>query len=190
MVETTFDYPRWIAEALVDVARRALRVVAEDGLPGVHHFYRTLRTDAPGVLLPQSLRNRFPQEMTIVLQHQFWGLAVTDEAFSVSLRFSGARQQITVPFAALIAFADPSVELGLRFRPSAAEAGAPSPTPRAGSPTEPDSGPETPKASQASTNHSVRGSSSTWRCRWVRLSMRQRFTSRRAASNASSGVAR
>jgi hypothetical protein len=136
MAEPPFDYPRWIAEALVEVARRALREVAESGLPGEHHFLLTFRTDAPGVLIPQNLRNHFPQEMTIVLQHQFWGLAVTDEAFSVSLRFSGTVQQVTVPFAALTAFVDPSVGLGLQFR-AAAEPGDPGP-PTAASEPEPE----------------------------------------------------
>jgi hypothetical protein len=124
MADEPLDYPRWIAEALVDVARRALRSVAEQGLPGEHHFFVTFRTDAPGVFIPQSLRNRFPTEMTIVLQHQFWGLDVSDEAFSVSLRFSGAVQQLTVPFGALTAFVDPSVGLGLQFRVGAKTDGA------------------------------------------------------------------
>ena len=118
MAEPSFDYPRWIAEALVEVARRALRAVAESGLPGEHHFYLSFRTDAPGVFIPQNIRSRFPHEMTIVLQHQFWGLAVTDQAFTVSLRFSGTVQQVTVPFEALTAFVDPSVGLGLQFRPA------------------------------------------------------------------------
>lgn len=128
MPDESLDYPRWIAEALVDVARRALRTVAEQGLPGDHHFFITFRTGDPGVLMPRNLQARFPAEMTIVLQHQFWGLEVTDQAFSVALRFSGARQQLSIPFAALTAFVDPSVGLGLRFQP-AAKASPPPPEP-------------------------------------------------------------
>ena len=138
MADEPLDYARWIAEALVDVARRALRTVSSHGLPGEHHLLLTFRTDAPGVVIPQSLRKRFPTEMSIVLQHQFWGLEVSDEAFSVSLRFSGALRQLTVPFDALTAFVDPSVQLALQFRvveaAGAPPASLPPPEPRAESP--------------------------------------------------------
>lgn len=150
MADEPLDYPRWIAEALVEVARRALRSVAEQGLPGEHHFFVTFRTDAPGVFIPQSLRNRFPTEMTIVLQHQFWGLDVTEETFSVSLRFSGAVQQLTVPFAALTAFVDPSVGLGLQFQvPAEGDRSAPSEAPEAKAEGSP---PPAPSGSDRSEN--------------------------------------
>ncbi|HEX2253714.1 MAG TPA: ClpXP protease specificity-enhancing factor SspB [Thermoanaerobaculia bacterium] len=110
----TLDYPRWIAEALRTVARRALAQVAEEGLPGEHHFFLTFRTRDPGVRLPDPLRDQ-SEEITIVLQNQFWDLVVDDEAFAVTLTFGGARQRVVVPFAALTAFADPSVPFGLRF---------------------------------------------------------------------------
>jgi len=109
------DYPLLVREALLEVPRRALLRVAREGLPGEHHFYVSFRTDHPGVSVSPGLKARHPQEMTIVLQHQYWDLAVGDEAFSVTLRFAGAPERVHVPFAALTAFADPAAEFGLRF---------------------------------------------------------------------------
>ncbi len=109
------DYPAILQEALRDAVRRVLEQVAEHGLPGDHHFYIGFSTDFPGVEVPRSLREQYPEEVTIILQHQFWGLEVTAEAFSVLLSFGGSRQRLTVPFAALTAFADPSADFGLRF---------------------------------------------------------------------------
>jgi hypothetical protein len=123
--EDPLDYARLVREALRDVPRQALRLAASEGLPGEHHFYLTFRTDAPGVELPAGLRQRYPLEMTIVLQQQFWGLEVGDDAFSVTLRFGGAPQRVTIPLAALTAFVDPSVPFGLRLAEEAAEAGKP-----------------------------------------------------------------
>jgi uncharacterized protein len=109
------DYAAMLQEALRDVVRRAMEQVAEHGLPGDHYFYIGFRTDAPGVEVPRFLREQHPQEMTIILQHQFWGLEVTPEGFSALLSFGGSKQRISVPFAALTAFADPSADFGLRF---------------------------------------------------------------------------
>lgn len=109
------DYPGMVQAALRDVPRRALAQVAEEGLPGDHHFVLAFKTRAPGVRLPKFLLDLHPEEMTVVLQHQFWDLYVDREAFSVVLAFGGTRQPITVPFTALTAFADPSVPFGLRF---------------------------------------------------------------------------
>lgn len=122
------DYPGMVHAALRDVPRRALAQVAEEGLPGDHHFVLAFKTRAPGVRLPKFLLDLHPEEMTVVLQHQFWDLYVDREAFSVVLAFGGSRQPITVPFAALTAFADPSVPFGLRFdapgdEPAGAEMG-------------------------------------------------------------------
>lgn len=97
------------------MVRRALAEVAENGLPGEHHFYVSFTTRAPGVSIPRFLFDLHPEEMTIVLQHQFWELEVDAEAFSVTLLFNGTRQRLTVPFAAVQAFADPAAEFGLRF---------------------------------------------------------------------------
>jgi hypothetical protein len=121
------DYSALLQEALRDAVRRVLEQVAEHGLPGEHHFYIGFRTDFPGVEVPRFLRDQYPEEMTIILQHQFWGLDVTPEAFSVLLSFGGSRQRLTVPFAALTTFADPSADFGLRFGAAAGETPAAEP---------------------------------------------------------------
>jgi hypothetical protein len=125
------DYPAILQDALRDAVRRVLEQVAEHGLPGEHHLYIGFRTDFPGVQVPRGLRQQYPEEVTIILQHQFWGLEVTPEDFSVILAFGGSRQRILVPFAALTAFADPSADFGLRFdagaSASAPEDAAPEP---------------------------------------------------------------
>ena len=111
------DYARLVREALRDVPRQALRLAASEGLPGDHHFYLTFRTSHPGVALSPGLHARYPDQMTIVLQHQYRDLAVGEDAFSVTLRFGGAPERLHVPFAALVAFADPGAKFGLRFEP-------------------------------------------------------------------------
>jgi len=121
-MDDVLDYPRLLRGALLGVVRQALRLVAENGLPGEHHFYVTFRTGHPGVALSKALRAQHPEEMTVVLQHQFWDLEVTDESFSVSLRFGGRSHSVTVPFAAVTAFADPAAQIGLRFEPAGHEA--------------------------------------------------------------------
>jgi len=115
------DYAAILQDALRDAVRRVLEQVTEHGLPGEHHFYIGFRTDFPGVEVPRFLREQYPEETTIILQHQFWDLEVTPEWFSVLLSFGGARQRLTVPFAALTAFADPSADFGLRFGEAAVE---------------------------------------------------------------------
>lgn len=125
--ESLLPYERWTEEALRRVAMRALQYAAANGLPGEHHFYLTFRTDHPGVVVPPRLRAQYPQEMTIVLQHQFWDLKVDEEAdmFTVGLSFGGVPATLAIPFSALTAFADPQVRFGLRFQagmpPEAAE---------------------------------------------------------------------
>jgi hypothetical protein len=109
------NYDRLMEEAMRSVVRRSVAVAAERGLPGQHHFYVTFRTDLPGVSLPDVLRTRYPREMTIVLQHQFWGLDVREESFSVTLSFDSKHERLTIPFAAVSAFVDPSVQFGLQF---------------------------------------------------------------------------
>ena len=115
--ESLLPYSFWTEEALRLVVQDALSHASEHGLPGDHHFYLTFRTAHPGVAMPGHLRARYPQEMTIVLQHKFWDLAVDKQAgtFSVRLSFGGVAALLTVPFAALTAFADPHVRFGLRF---------------------------------------------------------------------------
>ncbi len=108
-------YNALVENGLRTVVREALRRVAEEGWPGTHHAYLTFRTGAPGVAVPDFLRQRYPEELTIVLQHQFWGLEVGEESFSVTLSFNKVGQRITVPFAALTSYADPSIKFGLQF---------------------------------------------------------------------------
>ena len=121
MANDLFPYDKMVETALRGVARQALAVAARDGLSGDHHFYISFRTPASGVVLPPQLLAKYSEEMTIVLQHQFWGLEVGDEAFSVSLSFSGRVERLTIPYAAIVSFADPSVKFGLQFTAPAPE---------------------------------------------------------------------
>jgi hypothetical protein len=119
------NYQALTEEALRGVVRQALVTAGQRGLPGQHHFYLTFRTNFPGVQIADSLRDRHPEEMTIVLQHQFWGLEVTEKQFSVTLSFNGQHERLVVPFGAVSAFVDPSVQFGLQFSVAAAGAAAP-----------------------------------------------------------------
>jgi uncharacterized protein len=123
--EDAFDYERMVETALRGVVREALDRAARRGLPGEHHFYLSFRTDLPGVVVPPYLREKYPEQLTIVLQHQFWGLETSADAFSVGLSFGGKPERLTVPFAALTGFADPSVKFGLQFTAAAAAPAAP-----------------------------------------------------------------
>ena len=104
-------------EALRGVVRSVLSDVAKKGLPGEHHFYVSFDTNADGVQISPRLHAQYPEEMTIVLQHQFWDLGVTDERFQVGLSFGGIPERLVVPFAAVKGFFDPSVQFGLQFEP-------------------------------------------------------------------------
>ena len=115
MAQNPFDYPQMVEAALRGVMREALARTAREGLPGDQHFYVSFRTCAPGVASPKHLLTKYPDEMTIVLQHQFRALEVGDDAFSVSLSFQSRMEQLTIPFAAVTTFADPSVNFGLQF---------------------------------------------------------------------------
>ena len=116
MVKPLLRYDMMVENALRGVVREALAVAAERGLPGAHHFYITFRTDMPNVEIPDFLKGQYPHEMTIVLEHQFWGLEVDERQFSVTLSFRNLPQRLTIPFAAVTAFSDPSVKFGLEFR--------------------------------------------------------------------------
>jgi uncharacterized protein len=115
MAQDLFQYEKMVETALRGVLREVLNRTARDGLRAGHHFYISFRTDAAGVVLPPQLLAKYPEEMTIVLQHQFWGLEVGDDAFSVTLSFSDRMERLTVPFAAINAFTDPAVKFGLQF---------------------------------------------------------------------------
>ncbi len=110
-----FHYDALVDDALRSVVRRVLRQVADKGLPGSHHFYISFRSTDPGVELPEYLRAKYPEEMTIVLQHQYWDLVIEEEFFEVTVSFNKQQEHIKVPFAALSAFVDPSVRFGLQF---------------------------------------------------------------------------
>src|ERR1700676_4562644 len=112
------DYIRYdiLAQAaLRGVVRTVLADAAKKGLPGEHHFKITFSTVAQGVRLSERMRTQYPEAMTIILQHQFWDLAVTDEGFEVGLSFGGVPERLTVPFNAITAFVDPAVQFGLQF---------------------------------------------------------------------------
>lgn len=115
MTKDYLDYGKLVDEAMYYVVRKALRLVQEYGLPADHHFFITFETEHPGVMISDELKNRYPEEMTIVIQHQFWDLEVEEESFSLVLSFDGVKQNLTVPFEALISFADPGVKFGLQF---------------------------------------------------------------------------
>ena len=122
--ESLLPYDDWTERALRHVVAQAFEFVIEKGLPGSHHFYLTFRTDHPGVMIPERLKAQYPQEMTIVLQHQFWDLKMDREAdmISVGLSFGGVPSTLHIPLGAVVAFADPAVRYGLRFRPIMPEA--------------------------------------------------------------------
>jgi hypothetical protein len=129
MVQDLFDYPQMVQTALRGVVREALARTAREGLRGAHHFYISFRTHASGVVLPDYLLDQYPEEMTIILQHQFWGLEVGDREFSVTVSFQNRPEQLTIPFAAVTSFADPSVKFGLQFELPAAKPGDPAAPP-------------------------------------------------------------
>src|SRR5690242_12514810 len=124
-------YDLVIQDALRGAVRTILIDAAKNGLPGDHHFYITFDTRADSVRLSPRLKAQYPEEMTVVLQHQFWDLRVTDTAFEVGLSFGGIAERLTVPLAAIKGFADPSVQFGLQFESDAdAQADAPSAGPK------------------------------------------------------------
>jgi len=149
--ESQLPYDTWTEQAMRHVAIRALKHAALNGLPGDHHFYLTFRTDDPGTVIPPRLRAQYPQEMTIVIQHQFWDLVV-DEGdggadaghVSIGLSFGGVASVLVIPFVAITAFADPFVHFGIRFSytpaplgidlPISTDAGAPDAPPPTAAP--------------------------------------------------------
>jgi hypothetical protein len=117
------NYEAMAQDALRGVVKTALRrAAAPDGLPGAHHFYITFKTDAAGVSGPNDLLSKYPDEMTIVLQHQYWDLAPGDTFFSVTLQFGGQPKRLSIPYGAVTRFYDPSVQFLLQFEAPAAAA--------------------------------------------------------------------
>lgn len=125
------NYEALAQDALRGVVRAALeRAAMPEGIPGAHHFYITFVTRAPGVTLPPDILAKYPEEMTVVLQHQYWDLAVEPDRFTVMLKFGGLPKVMTVPYAAVTRFYDPSVQFILQFEaPAAAPEPEPEPTP-------------------------------------------------------------
>jgi len=115
MAEQQFPYDMMVQEALRSVVRQSLTQVCKDGFRGEHHFYITFKTQAPNIALPDFLHQQYPEEMTIVLQHQFWNLQVNEEYFEVELSFNDKRENLVIPFGAITGFADPSVKFDLQF---------------------------------------------------------------------------
>lgn len=120
--DSLIPYDEIVQEALRAVVGRVLGEVEHTGgtLPGAHHFYITFKTGAPGVTIPAHLRERFPDEMTIVLQNKFWDLKVSDHGFQVGLSFNQIPALLSIPFSAITAFVDPAVDFGLQFQASVA----------------------------------------------------------------------
>ena len=114
--DSLIPYDEIVQEALRAVVGRVLTQVVTEGLPGSHHFYITFKTNAPNVSIPRSLYERFPDEMTIVLQNKYWDLKVTDTGFEVGLTFNQVPAHLEIPFAAVTAFADPAVDFALQFQ--------------------------------------------------------------------------
>ena len=115
MAQSEIDYGALLQRALRSVVREVLARAEREGLPGEHHFYLSLRTDHPDTQVPPFLRQRFPEEITVVLQHQFRDLVVDDLGFAVTLRFDGMPARLVVPWEAVVAFFDPTAEVGRRF---------------------------------------------------------------------------
>lgn len=125
--DSLIPYDEIVQEALRAVVGRVLGEIERTGgeLPGNHHFYITFKTGASGVSIPRNLRERFPDEMTIVLQNKFWDLKVDDHGFTVGLSFNQVPAKLEIPFAAITAFVDPAVDFGLQFQAVAADAAPP-----------------------------------------------------------------
>jgi len=125
MAKDYIGYQALTDAALRGVVRDALRRVEKQGLIANHHFRVTFKTQFAGVEIPDFLREQYPEEMTIILQHQFWDLTVNEQAFEVGLSFGGITERLNVPFEAINGFFDPSVQFGLQFDPQEAASEAP-----------------------------------------------------------------
>lgn len=121
MPEDLMRYDLLAQNALKGVVREALRIAETSGLPGEHHFYIAFNTRHPGVELSEKIAQRYPREMTIVLQHQYWNLRVMEDRFEVELSFDNVPEHLVIPFDAVKGFLDPAVQFGLQFETAAAE---------------------------------------------------------------------
>jgi hypothetical protein len=146
MTKDLIGYEALTDAALRGVVREALRQAEKKGLLGSHHFYVTFKTHFPGVDIPDFLKEQYPDEMTIVLQHQFWGLKVEEDRFEVTLTFRKLPATLSIPFAALSGFADPGVQFGLQFKTQGAP---PAPPPEKTEPPKPELAKEAEKPAPA-----------------------------------------
>ena len=121
MATDLIRYDLLVQDALRSVVRKVLADTARDGLIGEHHFNIAFKTQAPGVVAPPAVKQRFPDEMSIILQHEFWDLVVTQDAFEVSLNFARKPERLTVPFNSITGFTDPSVPFGFKLEPRVSE---------------------------------------------------------------------
>jgi uncharacterized protein len=129
MAKDFIGYQALTDAALRGVVRESLRRIEKSGLIGAHHFYLTFKTHADGVDIPDFLKEQYPDEMTIIIQHQYWALKVKDDYFEVTLTFKKLPAPLHIPFSALTAFFDPGVQFGLQFRSEADAAKAAQPSP-------------------------------------------------------------
>ncbi len=128
MNKDSIDYQALVQEALRGVVRGALQRVARDGrLPGAHHFYIAFHTAHPGVKVSEAILQRYPQEMTIVMQHQFWDLHVGEDDFQITLSFNNIPEKLSIPYVAIKNFFDPSTRFGLQFTVAGMEAASAEP---------------------------------------------------------------
>jgi uncharacterized protein len=162
MATDLIRYDLLVQDALRSVVRKVLADSARNGLMGEHHFNIAFKTQAPGVVVPPAVKQRFPDEMSIILQHEFWDLVVTQDAFEVSLNFSRKPERLTVPFDSITGFTDPSVPFGFKLEPRVSESAtrslavveekqpAPTPAPAKPAPTKPASGAKPARSAEKS----------------------------------------
>jgi uncharacterized protein len=156
MAEDLMRYDLLAQEALRGVVRASLRKIVKTGLPGEHHFYVAFDTRYPGVRLSERLDNKYPREMTIVLQHQYWNLQVREDEFEVELSFDNIPERLVVPFNAIKGFLDPYVQFGLQFETVKVEALAKEPDAQAKlAPPEPAVAAAEPAAAEAESGRVV-----------------------------------
>lgn len=154
--DSLIPYEDYVQAALRSVVARVLKSVQTGGLPGQHHFYIAFKTRYPGVILPKALLEKYPEEITIVLQNRYWDLEVYDDHFEVSLSFNQVPSHIVVPYAALVGFVDPAVNFGLQFQPPEEEEEALPPVAAAAEPeAEPEVAPAEPEAAADSGSNVI-----------------------------------
>lgn len=149
MAEDLMRYDVLAQEALRGVVREALKIARDKGLPGEHHFFISFHTDAPGVEISDRLKKQYPEEMTIVLQHQFFNLDVREDGFSVDLSFNKIPESLNIPYAAIQGFFDPSVQFGLQFPVNKPEKKAEKKSDKPAASEEPGTSAEAPAATAA-----------------------------------------